>query len=102
MERYLLPLFIANGVLVLVDASLGYHVAPLLIRRQVAASGEEPLSATGVRRLLAVLVALYMFFSCLAYFQGQMMFLLVITGVVVIDIIAQLVIRLRLGRRTGP
>jgi hypothetical protein len=102
MDRYLLPLFIANGVLVLVDASLGYHVAPLLVRRQTAASGEEPLSAAGVRRLLAVMVALYMFLSCLAYFHGHGLFLLVITGIVVVDIIAQLVIRWRLGKHTGP
>jgi hypothetical protein len=92
VEQYHLPIFIINTVMVLVDTALGYHLAPRLL-----AGVDEPEAVeTGVRttrNLLPVVVALYMFFNCLGYFQGRTVYLLSVSGLVLVDLVLQLLMR---------
>jgi len=85
MEQLSLPLFILNFILILVDASVGYHLAPLIME-----TVDDPDSARkGVittRRLLPLVVALYMFFNCMGYFQGQLSYLLTVSGLIACDL----------------
>jgi hypothetical protein len=97
MERYLLPIFLVNWLLVIVDAAFGYHLAPLMVQRTGGAAG----TVKGLRRLLAAMVALYMFFSCLAYFRGHTVFLLVVTGLLLLDLGGQFYLRWRFRRKGG-
>lgn len=95
MDHYLLPIFILNILLVLVDASLGYFVAPRLLRR-IGVEGEEAgEDSGGVRSLLAGVVALYAFFCCLAYFRASLVWLLFLTALIILDIAGQII----LGRK---
>lgn len=94
-------LFTLNIMLIVLDASLGYHLAPELLRLPDA---EDPaLRETAirtVRRMLTLLVTLYMFFNCLGYFNGSRPLLLVVTALVVSDLAGQLYLRRR-SRRGG-
>lgn len=101
MEQYLPYIFAANFLLVIIDASIGYQVAPLLIRSFTGdnASGS---SVAGVRTLLAGVVALYMFFTCLAFFSANTLLLLIMTGILLLDIVSQLILRRKFtGGRKG-
>lgn len=92
MEQYHLPIFIFNTLMVLLDAALGYHFAPRLL----AGMGEPEDVETGVRttrKLLPVIVALYMFFNCLGYFQGRTVYLLSVSGLILVDLVLQLLLR---------
>lgn len=95
METLLLPLFIINLFLVLVDASIGYHLAPLLF----SVSGGDPDTAENgvrsIRRLLTCIVVLYMFFNCLSYFRQQLSMLVLVTAFILFDMGGQLYIRYR-------
>lgn len=94
MEPFLLPVFILNTVAVLVDAALGYVSAP----RFLAKAGEPEVKAAGIRstrRLLPAVVALYMFFNCLGYFQARPWVLFFVTGLVCFDLALQLFLRHR-------
>ncbi|BDV44500.1 hypothetical protein GURASL_34230 [Geotalea uraniireducens] len=110
MENYLLLVFVLNILLILGDASLGYHVVPALLGKHAAAvEDEEPdaaaataLAAQRTRPLLAGVVALYMFFTCLGYFRHSAVAMLVVTGVVVLDIAVQLVLRRGLAKQDHP
>jgi len=99
MERYILHIFVLNWVLVIADAAMGYHVAPLLVGMR-----EEPdpeavdRGAQSIRRLLAFVVALYMFFNCLAYFRGNVLLLLLVSGIIMLDIVFQLMLKWRRRR----
>jgi hypothetical protein len=96
MEQFLLPLFMLNLLLVLIDASVGYHLAPLLYN---AAGGEEEDALKGVgkiRRMLKFMVALYMFFNCFAYFNYNHSLLMVVTVLVLLDLGGQLYVRHRI------
>lgn len=97
----LLSFFVLNTLLVLLDASLGYHLAPRLLRM---ADPDEPeqleTAVRAVRSMLTLLVTLYMFFNCLAYFRGNSVLLLVVTTLVVFDLGGQLYLRRR-SDRTG-
>lgn len=90
-----LPLFALNIFLVLLDASVGYHLAPLLYR----ASGGDPevaeAGSRGVRKLLAAVVTLYMFFNCLAFFRQNDPLLVLVTAMILFDLGGQLYIRHR-------
>ena len=92
MDPYFPYIFISNVFLTIADATIGYHAAPTLVR--LGASDEESavLSLRRVRTLLAGVVAIYMFCNCLAFFNRQPFFLLVVTGVIVLDIVAQLMV----------
>ena len=92
MGQYHLPIFICNTLLVLGVTSLGYHLAPRLL----AGMDEPEAVEAGVRTtrgLLPVVVALYMFFNCLGYFQGRSVYLLAVSGLVLLDLVLQLLIR---------
>ena len=91
MEQYHLPIFILNTLLVLADAALGYHFAPRLL----AGMGEQESVEAGVRtthRLLPVVVALYMLFNCLGYFQGRTVYLLSVCSLILLDMTLQLLL----------
>lgn len=101
MHDLLLPIFIINMLLVLVDASLGFHLAPVLFR---VSGGNPETSAAGIRSLRLLLtgvVALYMFFNCLAYFRNNAPLLLVVTALILFDLGGQLYIRYRSRSRQG-
>lgn len=101
MHDLLLPIFIINMVLVLVDASLGFHLAPVLFR---ASAGNPETSEAGIRSLRLLLtgvVALYMFFNCLAYFRNNAPLLLVVTVLILFDLGGQLYIRYRSRSHQG-
>jgi|MudIll2142460700_1097286.scaffolds.fasta_scaffold1602392_1 Na+-driven multidrug efflux pump len=97
MTPYLLPLFIVNLILILADATIGWHVAPALLRRLSPDDETAEQSARGMRALLGGVVALYMFFNCLGYFRQSGVTLLVVTLIVVADMVAQLVVRRKVG-----
>ena len=92
MEQYQLPIFIFNTVVVLANTALGYHNAPRLL----AGLGEPESIEAGVRatrRILPFIVALYMFFNCLGYFQAHPLYLYTVSGLVLADVALQLVLR---------
>ena len=92
MDAYLLHIFSANFLLIFIDASIGYHAAPTLVRLREADEADKDWAIRGMRKLLAAVVALYMFFNCLVYFDRKPLLLLVVTGVIVFDIAAQLLL----------
>jgi len=98
VEQYHLPIFIFNTLMVLADTALGYHLAPRLL----AGMDEPEAVEAGVRTtrgLLPVVVALYMFFNCLGYFQGRTTWLLAVSALLLVDLALQLWLRRkRLGR----
>ncbi|HET6420297.1 MAG TPA: hypothetical protein VFG19_09085 [Geobacteraceae bacterium] len=96
MKPYLLLIFILNIVLGLCDASLGYHLAPLLGRRNAEDEEEAERTTSAMQKLLSVVVAVYVFLDCLAYFRGSLVFILVVTGIIVLDMIGQMVVRHKL------
>lgn len=101
LTSYLPLIFIGNICLIFIDATIGYHAAPILARlggREQSAAGPAII---GVRKLLAAVVALYMFFNCVAFFDQKTGFLLLISGVLLLDIAVQLVIRSKLKSRQG-
>lgn len=92
MEQYHLFIFVVNTLMVLVVTALGYFFAPVLM----SGMGEPESVEAGVRTtrgLLPVVVALYMFFNCLGYFQGRTMYLLSVSGLVLFDLTLQLYMR---------
>ena len=92
MEKYHLSIFIFNTLMVLGVTSLGYHLAP-----QLLSGVDEPEAVeAGVRTtrgLLPLVVTLYMFFNCLGYFEGRTVYLLGVSGLVLVDFALQLLIR---------
>lgn len=100
LEQYKLQIFLVNWGLVIVDAALGYRLAPLLVRKvETDDSDAGPaMTVENIRRLLAFVVALYMFFNCLAYFRDKMGLLAVVSCIVVLDIAFQLLLRRKMGK----
>lgn len=99
-DLLLLSLFVLNILLVLLDASLGYHLAPRLLRLPDSDEPEYQESAVRtVRGLLTLLVALYMFFNCWGYFRGNSVLLLIVTAMIVSDLGGQTYLRQRSGRK---
>lgn len=98
MEPYHLAIFVINTIMILVVTAMGYFFAPVLM----SGMGEPEAVEAGVRTtrgLLPVVVALYMFFNCLGYFQGRTTYLLFVSGLVLFDLGLQLVMRRK--RRGG-
>lgn len=91
-------LFSANFVLIIIDAALGWHAAPHLMRRARGGESEREPGSGGIPRLLAFMVALYMFLNCLGWFRCSLPLLIVVSCLALIDIVAQLVARRRLRR----
>lgn len=99
-ETVMLPVFILNTVLILLDASLGYHLAPHLLRIAPQDEEREPLAfIRGIRRMLTGVVILYMFFNCLAYFRHNTALLMLVTALIVLDLGGQLYVRFRSRRQ---
>lgn len=96
-EHLLLALFILNILLTLLDASLGYHVAPRLMT--LLPPDEPEAQETAVRssrRMLSLVVVLYSFFNCLAYYRGDLTLMVIVTVLILADLAGQLY----LGRRS--
>jgi len=91
VEQYHLVIFIFNTLMVLVATALGYHLAPRLLSGMDDPEAVEAGVRT-TRGLLPVVVALYMFFNCLGYFQGRTGYLLSVSGLVLGDMALQLLI----------
>jgi len=92
LDQYHLLIFICNTLLVLGVTSLGYHLAPRLL----GGMDEPEAVETGVRTtrgLLPLVVALYMFFNCLGYFEGRTSYLLGVSGLALVDGALQLLLR---------
>lgn len=100
MDHSLLAIFILNFLLVIGAATLGYHLAPLLIHGRITEDEDPGHAIQRLRRLLSWMVALYMFLNCFAYFRQNAVFLMVVTALVMVDIISQLIIRRRFGSHT--
>lgn len=95
-----LSLFILNILLVLIDASLGYHLAPRLIRITDPDEPEVQESAVRmVRNMLTFLVALYMFFNCMGYFNDNSGLLMIVSGMILFDLAAQIFLRRRAAQK---
>ena len=97
-DQLLLIFFILNILLILLDATVGYHLAPRLLR--MAGAGDIEIRETALRKVrqaLTGLVTLYMFFNCLGYFGGHSTLLMIVTGMIVIDIGVQLYLSHRFG-----
>lgn len=96
MDAYLPYIFISNIFLTFIDATIGYYAAPALAR--LGGNDEDGVewAVQGVRKLLAGVVALYMFFNCLAYFNDKTTLLLIVTSVIVLDIVCQLMVSRKL------
>ena len=94
-QDMLLTFFILNWLLIIGDASLGYFVLPLLLRRDPGASSGDGTSVGRMRRLLTATVMLYMLVNCYAYFRQYSTLLYIVTALVVLDIIVQIVVRQR-------
>lgn len=100
MEQFVLYLFMLNTLLIILDAALGYFVAPLMLVKLGNDNSESSgWSTVAVRRLLTVIVAFYMFFNCLAYFGGKNIFMMIVTGVVIFDIVFQMIMRRKMRVR---
>jgi hypothetical protein len=94
MALFQLPLFLLNTILVLLDVSLGYFLSPRLLAGAAEPEAAEAALRT-TRSLLPVIVALYMFFNCLGYFQAQMPVLMTVTCLVLADLGLQFWLRRR-------
>jgi hypothetical protein len=101
MEPYILYLFIINIALAICDASLGYHIAPLLGRKGAEDDEVAEKTTRGMRKLLSGIVALYVFLDCLAYSRGSKCFILVVTLVIVLDMTGQFIVMSKLRKRTS-
>ncbi len=98
MKSSLTLIFVLNVVLVLCDACIGYNLAPLLGRRDAGDDEEAERTTRSMRNFLSVVVAVYVFLDCLAYSRQSLVFLLVVTGIIVLDMVGQVVIRHKLRR----
>ncbi len=98
-DLLLLSLFVLNALLILIDASLGYHFAPSLLRMSNPDEPElQEITIKNVRRMLTLLVALYMFFNCMGFFRGSDGLLVIVTVMILFDLGAQFYLRRRSGR----
>lgn len=97
--------FVTNIFLTFIDATIGYYAAPALaalVRSDEEGGAEGGDGAVrGMRRLLSFVVALYAFFNCLAYFDRISWLSYFISGVLAVDITAQLVIYRKMTSRRG-
>ncbi|QWV94333.1 hypothetical protein KP004_03870 [Geomonas oryzisoli] len=84
--------FVANIFLTFIDATIGYYAAPAIAALAGSDQEEAEGSVRGIRSLLSFVVALYMFFNCLAFFDRTPWLLYLTTAVLVVDVTAQLVI----------
>jgi hypothetical protein len=99
-QDLLLTFFILNWLLIIVDASLGYFVLPILLPPDPAGdSSGDGTAVGGMRRLLTVMVILYMLVNCYAFFRQNSTLLYIVTVLVALDVIVQLAVRQRKVRQ---
>jgi hypothetical protein len=91
-------LFAVNLLLILADASLGYHLAPVLVRMRVDEEGEPFLHPQSLRRFLGMVVALFTFVNCMGYFRGNTLLLLVLFVAILLDMAVMFLIWRRILR----
>lgn len=101
MDLYLGYIFALNVALTLVDAAIGYYAAPALTRIAGMDGPDAEGTVPHVRRLLAAVVALYMFFNCLAFFGQKQWLLFFVSAVLAVDIAAQLIICRKMSSRNS-
>jgi hypothetical protein len=94
-QDILLSFFILNWLLIIGDAALGYFVMPLLLPPKPGEPLKESTAVDGMRRLLSVMVTLYMLANCYAFFSRYSTLLYIVTALVALDVIVQLVVRQR-------
>ena len=99
LDTLLLPLFIFNFLLIMVDASVGYHLAPQFYRVTGGPPEEAEQGVRSIRRTLTLVVTVYMFFNCLSYFRHDSTMLLIVTLLVAVDLGGQMYIRHRTRSR---
>ena len=85
-------LFLANFLLIMGDAAAGYYGAPVLSSIGLDEQAEREGRVSTIRAMLSLVVAVYMFFNCLAYFRRSEIYLLVLTAVVLVDLATQIYI----------
>jgi len=78
---------------VLCDVSLGYHLAPLVGSWGSDDEEEAERTTRTMRRLLSGVVALYMLLNCFAFSRENLLFLLVVTGIILLDMLGQSLVR---------
>lgn len=101
-ETMLLTAFSLNIALILLDASLGYHLAPHLLRLTPHNEDSDPAAVVrSIRRMLTGVVTLYMFFNCLAYFRQDTSLMAIVSVLILLDLGGQLYVRYRARRRGG-
>jgi uncharacterized protein YacL len=88
MDQFYLPLFIFNTIMIIVDASVGYHLAPQLLSSMDDTEALESGVST-TRKFLSAVVALYMFFNCVGYFQMRSTYLFAVSGLILLDLSLQ-------------
>lgn len=102
MSELLLVVFIFNIILTLLDASLGYHLAPHLLRLAPRdGTDDQEAFVRSIRRMLTGVVMLYTFFNCLAYFRQDNTLMAVVTLLILLDLGGQLYVRYRARRQGG-
>lgn len=100
-ETLMLTVFSLNIALTLLDASLGYHLAPHLLRLTSQHADSDPAAVVrSIRRMLSGVVLLYTFFNCLAYFRQDGALMAIVSVLILLDLGGQLYVRFR-GRRQG-
>lgn len=101
-ETLMLTAFSLNIVVILLDASLGYHLAPHLLRLKPQHEDSDPAAVVrSIRRMLTGVVILYMFFNCLAYFRQDTSLMVIVSVLILLDLGGQLYVRYRARRRGG-
>ena len=98
LDRFL-ALFILNWLLIIGDASLGYFMLPTLLPPKPGAPSGGGSAVGGMRRLLTVMVMLYMLVNCYAFSRQNSTLLYIVMVLVALDIIVQLVVRQRRVRQ---
>jgi len=98
MEGFKQLLFLVNILLVLIDVTLGYHLAPIIARM----GGMGGAGVRTIRRLLTGIVAFYMFLNCFAYFRSNHALLVIVTILILADFIGQLYMRRKWRKGHAP
>lgn len=94
-------IFVANIFLIFIDATVGYHAAPSIAMLAGGGGQADEGPVRGVRKLLGWVVALYMFFNCLAFFGERWWLLYFTAAVLAVDVAAQLLIVRKMMNRKG-
>lgn len=92
-------LFVANLFLTLADASLGYHLAPLLVRIRLDEEGNPLVEPGSLRRLLGMVVGVFTLLNCIGYYGDNGLLLPVLTATILLDMSIMLIVSRRIAKR---